>query len=593
MQHQNLATTSSAGQATEQLTSQVPSSQVPSSQIPSSQGTISRPPIWKWFLLAGVLVVALGWLSLTLRQRPDATKPQQVWGDSADASFRSVVERVDQAMYLQIQQAQLQVCEPAESLTIARRLSLALVGSCLSLEEIRTLEQIPESERVQWWTNHLLTDSRWSDYFSQRLSRAYVGTHQGPFLLFRRRKFNAWLAEQLEKGTPYDEIVRQMIAAEGLWTDTPAVNFVTATMDEQRNRRADPVRLAGRTSRAFLAMRIDCLQCHDDVLQKTNFGSLEIPREGSQRDFHALAAFYSGTAVNEPIFRGIREDRQDYKAQLLDQPEEQLVAAGVPFASELLPAEGKPRRRLAAWVTHRDNRAFARATVNRIWALLFGRALVEPVDDIPLVGEVPPALDLLAEDFASHGFNLRRLIAQIVQTGAFQRDSRASFEITAQHEHLWAAFPLVQLRPDQIAASMNQASRLTAIDENSLILVQLQTFGDSQEFIKRFGDRGEDEFDSEPVTITQRLLLMNGKLTAERTKVDLVGNAGSRIAAFVSDDDEAIQTVFLSVFNRYPSAAELHTFREHLQHKRGNARARAIADMTWAMLNATEFSWNH
>jgi hypothetical protein len=134
---------------------------------------------------------------------------------------------------------------------------------------------------------------------------------------------------------------------------------------------------------------------------------------------------------------------------------------------------------------------------------------------------------------------------------------------------------------------------LTAIDDQSSIFVQLKAFGDSQEFIKRYGDRGEDEFDSDPVTIAQRLLMMNGNMIAEKTKVDLVGNAGTRIASFVKEDAEAIELVFLSVLNRYPTDAEREHFVNYLSGKQADARGRAIADVTWAMLNTTEFSWNH
>lgn len=554
----------------------------------------ARPPRRKWLLMLAVAVAAASVLVTALRARPDIdSKTPLRTAASAEPTFQATLMRLDAANREAIQAAGLAAAPQADTLAICRRLSLALVGSGMSLEEIRALEQIPPEHRVVWWTEHLLGSGRWNEYFGQRLARAFVGTHQGPFLLFRRRKFNTWLSEQLEKDVPYDEIVRQMIASEGLWTDTPAVNFVTATMDEAQNGRADPVRLAGRTSRAFLAMRIDCLQCHDDVLQRTNFGSVDQPREGTQHDFHALAAFYSGAASAKPVFRGIIDDRREYEVKFLGADDEVAVPPAVPFLSELLPDEGKPRKRLAAWVTHRDNRAFARATVNRIWALMFGRPLVEPVDDIPLVGDHPEMLEILATDFSEHGFQLRRLIRLIAASAAFQRDSRAEFEVTAEHERAWACFPLVQLRPDQVASSISQACKLTAIDDASSILVQLKAFGDGQDFLKRFGDRGEDEFNSDPVTIGQRLLLMNGNMVAERTKVDLVANAGTRIASFVRDDSQAVDIVFLSVLNRYPTSAERAVFTAHLAGKKNNARARALGDMTWAMLNATEFAWNH
>lgn len=563
------------------------------SSLSEQKSRRGRQPRWKWLLMLAVGLMATTGLGWTLRQRPEIGSRAGRFSFLSDASFRDSLAKLDAANASRIEQAGLQAADTAQWLTVCRRVSLALVGNGMSLEEIRALEQLPQERRVGWWVEHLLADRRWSEYFSQRIASACVGTHKGPFLLFRRRKFNSWLGDQLDKDVSYDEIVRQMIASEGLWTDTPAVNFVTATMDEKQNGRADPVRLAGRTSRAFLAMRIDCLQCHDDVLQKTNFGTSQAPREGTQHDFHQLAAFYAGAASAEPVFRGIVEDRHAYEVKYLNADEEETVAPAVPFFEELLPAEGKPRKRLASWVTHPENKAFARATVNRTWALMFGRALVEPVDDIPLVGDLPPELDILAADFVKHRFNMRRLIALIAHSAAFQRDSRADFEVTPQHEQLWACFPLVQLRPDQMASSISQACRLTAIDAESSIMVQLKAFGDQQEFVKRFGDRGEDEFDSDPVTITQRLLVMNGNMIAERTKVDLVNNAATRIAAFVERDAEAIELVFLSVLNRYPTDSERAEFSAHLTGKKNNARAQAIGDMTWAMLNTTEFSWNH
>ena len=548
---------------------------------------------WKWVLMGLVALSAATVLGATLRSRPEVGSKHGAYQFHERPDFRQTLEQLNQATSNYAQRSGLPMAGRDDSLAVCRRLSLALVGSNMSLEEIRAIEQIDPERQVAWWTEHLLADKRWCDNFSTRISRACVGTHVGPFLLFRRRKFNTWLSEQLEKDVPYDKIVRHMIGDEGLWTDKPAVNFVTATMDEGNNGRADPIRLAGRTSRAFLAMRIDCLQCHDDVLQKTNFGTLEDRREGTQHDFHSLAAFYSGAATGDSPFRGIIEDNRDYDFKFLHSEAEETVTPGVPFYRELLPSEGKPRERLARWITHPDNKMFARATVNRVWALMFGRPLVEPVDDIPLVGDLPPMLDLLADDFVQHEYQLRRLISLIAASDAFQRSSRADFEVTAAHEQAWAVFPLVQLRPDQVASSIIQSCRLTAIDNNSSIFLQLKAFGEGQDFVKDFGDRGEDEFDADPITITQRLLMMNGKMVSESTKVDLVGNAATRISAYVKNDDEAVNLVYLTILNRYPTTEEHAEFKAHLSGKGRNDRARAMGDLAWAMLNSTEFSWNH
>lgn len=546
--------------------------------------------------MTGVVVlsaIALAAASLTTHPTLEPRPKQQLSPNTHDTDFRTTVTNIDKQIADLSLSAGLDIAPPADNLTVARRLSLALVGSGLSLEEVRAFELIPKAEQLQWWTEYLLADSRWSDYFAERFTRAFVGTNDGPFLLFRRRKLTSWLAEQLREGIAYDKIVYSMLSSEGLWTDTPPVNFVTATMDDANQGRGDPVRLAGRTARVFLAQRIDCVQCHDDFLGQLNFGRTAQPIPGTQDHFHQLAAFYSGTALADPVFRGIKEDNRPYRYQFLGENEEREVQPAVPFSPELLPAEGKPRQRLAAWVTHRDNRAFARATVNRVWALMCSRPLVEPVDSVPLCEPVPQVLDTLAEDFVKHGFDLRRLIRLIAATSAFQRDSRADFEVSELHEHAWSVFPLTQLRPEQVAGSMFQANKLAAIDNSSSIVTRLTVFGDMQEFLKRFGDRGEDEFESDAVTITQRLVMMNGNLVAERTKVDLVSNAATRIAAIVAEDAQAVEMLSLSVLNRRPTVQELETFCQHLDGTKRESRQRALSDIAWAMINSTEFSWNH
>ncbi len=141
-----------------------------------------------------------------------------------------------------------------------RRLALALVGTVPSLEEIRQFEADSRPDRLVHWTERYLRDTRFADYVAERLARAYVGVDDGQFILFRRDRFKAWLSEQIRKNRPYDHIVHDMIATDGVWTDRPAVNFLSAAY---ANDAFDENKLAGRTARAFLGQRIDCAQCHD------------------------------------------------------------------------------------------------------------------------------------------------------------------------------------------------------------------------------------------------------------------------------------------------------------------------------------------
>ncbi len=81
-------------------------------------------------------------------------------------------------------------------LLVARRLALGLMGTVPSLEEIRQLETLPPEQRLPWWLDHILQDRRFADYFAERLARAYVGTEDGPFILYRRSRFVSWLQDR-------------------------------------------------------------------------------------------------------------------------------------------------------------------------------------------------------------------------------------------------------------------------------------------------------------------------------------------------------------------------------------------------------------
>jgi hypothetical protein len=386
-------------------------------------------------------------------------------------------------------------------------------------------------------------------------------------------------------------------------------------MDENDNKKPDAIRLAGRTSRAFLAQRIDCLQCHHDYLDKVHFSdelndkephgsalaetqsNVTPDRTGEQADFHQLAAFFSGTKMENP-FVGLHNSPPDYRIKYLHEETETEVSPTVPYLRELLPETNDPRHNLGVWVTHPRNKAFARATVNRMWAILFGKPLVEPLDSIPLSGPFPPGLEILADDFSKNGHDLKRLIRTIVCTEVFQRDSRMQKEtgseaVEQSHEDHWAIFPLTQLRPEQVAASIHQACRLIAIDESSSIISRLELFGGVNDFTKAYGDQGDDEFTQQSVTIPQRLLVMNGEFVSERIKHNPIMNAATRIAGLVKDNQEAVKTAYLSTLNREPSGAELNAFCERLKDTTGTARSEAMGSIFWAIINSTEFQWNH
>lgn len=499
----------------------------------------------------------------------------------ATEGFHETVAKVNAAFRDEWKAIAVVPADPAPKLTVARRLSLALAGTLPSVQEIRALEAQPEADQVAWWISHLLSDKRFSDYFAERFARAFVGVDDGPFIVFRRRRLVEWLSEALASNKPYDQMVREMIDAKGVWTTHPEVNFVTATVVPDKG--PDKAKLAARVSRAFLGVRMDCVECHDGKLGST----------WKQQDFHRLASFFGPAKM---ALGGLQDEpSQAYEYRFLKKKETEVVPAVVPWSPELVPDAGDSRQRLAAWVTAPGNRPFARAIVNRVWALMFNRPLITPVDSIPLEGPFPAVLEMLADDFTQHGCDLRRLIRLIASTQAFQVDSRSNNEAEPQTklaEDHWASFPMTRLRPEQMAGSVIQASSLTTLDAETHIVYRLKRLADTGEFLKRYGDVGEDEFGSQSGTIPQRLLMMNGNAVQDHVKPNPLFNASTRIATVAPDDASAVETSYLAVFSRRPTAEESAYFVSKLKVDR-NQKPDAMSDLYWTLMNATEFSWNH
>jgi Protein of unknown function (DUF1549)/Protein of unknown function (DUF1553) len=528
-------------------------------------------------LFLAVVLGGTGILGAGLVRMAGAPPAQPIKQGEVRSDLHEIVTDLDRLFHEHWTDQKLVPAARAADLAVMRRLALVLCGTVPSLEEIRRFESRPRESRVEAWLDDLLADRRCADYLAERFARAYVGTEDGPFIKYRRRRFVTWLSDAFVENRPYDALVRDLIASQGLWTDHPATNFVSVTVDPELER-PTPDRLAARVARAFLGARIDCAQCHDHPFQPWK-----------QADFRSLAAFFGGVHAD---LRGIRDGENDYQPPDRKTKEPVKVEPQVPFSPDLLPESGSPRERLAAWVVDARNPNFARATVNRVWALVLGRPLAEPVDDLRAAGELHPALGRLADDFAAHGYNLHRLIRVIAATEVFQLDSAVAETPSGAQEEAWAVFPMTRLRPEQVAGALFQSSSLSTLGAQSHWFIRMVTYTGRNDFVRRYGDTGEDEFDSRGGTIPQRLVLMNGDIVRDKIKGDFF-TAPGRIAGLARDDRAAVETAFLTVLTRRPSPEEESHFTARLAGTTKDVRKERLTDLFWALINTTEFSWNH
>ena len=183
-------------------------------------------------------------------------------------------------------------------------------------------------------------------------------------------KFEEWLAVRFAENRSYDQIVRDILLAEGRVAESGPLLFYAAL-------KLNPEELAARTSRAFLGMRMECAQCHDHFFDDI-----------SQHDFWSFAAFFARISrprgkmeMTSPVL-AVRDNQQ---GDVTIPETDEVVPPRLPLSAvEVQDTPDGPSRReqLVDWLTAQNNGHFARATVNRVWAHLFGRGLVEPVDDM-------------------------------------------------------------------------------------------------------------------------------------------------------------------------------------------------------------------
>ena len=543
--------------------------------------------------ILAVIVLVAGMVLAVAYPNVDELTAEQTNAEQTDRPDSDITEPVNQLnTFFEIQWKAEEVsrAEIAPQLTVLRRLSLALHGTIPSLEEIRRFESDTRQNKLQYWCSEMLEDRRFADYFSERIARSYVGTQGEPFLIFRRDRFKSWMAEQLRNNRPYDEFVREIISQRGLWTGKPATNFIThASMENVPNAN----KLAGRTVRAVLGQRMDCAQCHDHPFA-----------DWKQDQFEGLAAYYGQVKLSA---FGVEDDsKRKYEIEDTKTLKKREVDAAVPFGQQWIPEQGTNREKLAHWCTHPENRRFARATVNRIWALMFGKAYSEgapyytPVDDLPDPETVSSTLnttvlDILADDFVQNGHNLKRLINIIAASKPFRFDSQSKAEdddTLKNQVDQWAIFPLIRIRPEQIVGSMFQASSVKTIDQNSHLFTRTVKFFREANFIDEYGDMGDEELDERSGTVPQALLRMNGGLVNDTTGLNPF-NATARISMSSGSPKTMLDNVYLTCLSRRPSPTEEKYFLKLWSEQTEKKSGEKAHDLYWVLFNSPEFSWNH
>ena len=246
------------------------------------------------------------------------------------------------------------------------------------------------------------------------------------------------------------------------------------------------------------------------------------------------------------------------------------------LTGEILPGQdqGLNRREvLALWMTAPENPFFARAMVNRVWAKLMGRGLVEPVDNVtnPNDPTHAPLLEGLASWFVQHKYDLRALVRLIVSTQAYRRSCQTTAE-NAKDQALYSHGLVRPLEPEQVLAAVLEATGLAHTFKSG----QSKQFEDlrknfTRQFVHQFQVDEPGESAKFHGTISQALFTMNSQVFARSTR----GIAGSVIADLktLPETHARIRALTLRVLSREPTPQEDRVLSDYVDRK--------ILDGTW------------
>lgn len=493
---------------------------------------------------------------------------------AGEAVAAELATLIDQQIDARLRSEGVRAAELADDAEFVRRIYLDFHGTVPTLEQIKRFLADAGPDKRARLVDSLLADARYGQY----LADIWQGYLMSPFAddqTKRAERFRDWLAGQFDTGR-WDQIVTDLITANGKMEDNPAVTWLI----EGRLPRAIPD-LTDLTSRYFMGVRLNCAQCHDHPFVKWK-----------QEEFWGMAAFF--TQIQTP-----KRAKQVYEKGVVDDPTltlANLKDAGVPDGfmqraptflggQELSGEKTTPHRAsLAEWITGPKNPWFARAMVNRTWWRLFGRGIVQPVDDMHEANAPshPELLDLLSRKFAESGFDLRFLTREIVLSRAYQRTSQPG-ESADKQAALFGRMSIKVLSAGQLYDSLETisgpAAKVTGIDVRQ---------GARWEFTRFFGESGDPDPTAYRRGIPHLLRQMNSGQFTGRNLDDLVtrlnGPADRSLEAIASD-------LFLTILSRRPTENELRKVKSYVE--RAGSAAAGLRELAWVLIMTSEFSLNH
>lgn len=497
---------------------------------------------------------------------------------------------IDEIAATKFHELGLQPSEVCDDATFVRRAFFDAIGSLPSPDETKQFIDSADPQKREKLVDQLLGLTgdpkldiyndryaafwtlKWSDLI--RNNSNTVG-EQGMWALHN------WIKESFRTNKPFDKFVRELVTAKGsIYSNGPANYFRI---------NANSSALTESTAQIFLGVRLECAKCHHHPFESY-----------SQADYYQLAAFFSRvTSKNSEEFgifgretivmvRGTGDVRHPRTGKLMEP---------TPLGGEPIDDPLDRRLPLADWLTSPTNTLFAKSIANRYMGYLMGRGLVEPIDDMRSTN--PPSnaalLDALSRDFASNGYDLKRLMRTIMTSRLYQLSS-APTASNASDRRFYSHYRVKRLPAEPLLDAIDQATGVKTKFRNLPLGTNATELPDAEYpnyFLTTFAkprrasvcecERMPDE------NLAQALHTLNGDTLATK-----IASSKGRVALLLASKvshEQIVREIYMAALCRWPNEAELAMSNEFLAES--PTPKECYEDLLWALLNSKQFLFVH
>jgi hypothetical protein len=506
-------------------------------------------------------------------------KPGFKWSNPPENNY------VDRHIFAKLKLLNILPSDLCDDDEFVRRVNLDVCGVLPTADEVRAFLADKAADRRAKLIDRLLERPEYADFWTLKWSDVLRPSRK-TIQLRGTHVFQKWLRAHIERNTPLDGMVRELLTAGGSTYANPPANFYRIARD--------PTSLAETSAQLFFGVRMQCAKCHNHPFERW-----------TQDDYYSTAAFFARVKQRkDPVTPAVPKDQGaeyiylDRAGEVIHPRTNQAVAPRFMGGGAADVPPGKDRREVFAdWLTGPKNPFFAKSVANRLWFHIMGRGIVDPVDDFR--DSNPPAndelLDALAKDFVASKFDAKRLLRTILNSRTYQL-SAYSNPFNKDDTKYFSRAVTKQLTAEQLFDAICQVTevpeRFTGMPLGTRA-AQLPDGEANHPFLKTFGQPArelacecEREGDS---NLAQALQLINGPAVNDRLR-----NPNNRVGKLLAkklSEREMLDDLYLTTLSRLPSPPEVKIHLDRVA--RAENKRHAWEDVHWALINAKEFLFRH